>query len=350
MVSRLVIGGYTTGAGGGLGVVQIQDGGFGQPTMVAEAANPSFVVASPDGRFLYAVLEGEEGTEGRVAAWAVGSDEGPWTALGGQATGGSSPCHLALSPDGGHVAVASYSSGSVSVHSLAADGSVCPRMDLVTHEGSLGPVEDRQGGAHAHQVVFGPAGHLFVCDLGLDAVIAYELDPRTGRLAEVARSAFAPGTGPRHLAFAPGGRTAWVLGELASTVSVCEVDGPRLQATTTISSRATAAPTTTVAAAGGENLAAAIAVSADGREVHVSNRGDDTISTFSVEAASLRLAAVSGCGGHWPRHLLLGPEPATAVVSNERSGELTLLVRDGEGWASSGRVDWPAPTCVAVLP
>ncbi len=344
MGSRLVIGGYTTGAGGGLGVVRLQGGRFGRPAVVAEAENPSFVVASPGGRHVYAVLEGEEGSEGRVAAWVVGSDEGPWPALGERATGGASPCHLALSPDGGHLAVANYASGSVSVHPLAPDGSVGARTDLVSHAGPLGPVEDRQDGAHAHQVVFGPAGRLFVCDLGLDAVVAYELDRQSGRLTEVARSAFAPGTGPRHLAFAPDGAAAWVLGELASTVTVCEVDGPHLKATSTVSSRAT------TVAARRENLAAAITVSADGREVHVSNRGDDTISTFSVETARLRLTAVSDCGGQWPRHLLVGPEPAMAVVSNERSGQLTLLTRDGTGWAAADRVDWPAPTCVAVLP
>ena len=69
---RLVLGGYTSGAGGGLGVVTLQDGRFGTPVVVAEATNPSFLVVSPERRFVCAViaheLDGETGwlCEGKI--------------------------------------------------------------------------------------------------------------------------------------------------------------------------------------------------------------------------------------------------------------------------------------------
>jgi len=140
--------------------------------------------------------------------------------LGQQSTGGAAPCHLALSPDGRWLVTANYTSGSVSVHPVHGDGSLGARTDLVEHRGHHGPQADRQDGPHAHQVVFVDGG-LLVCDLGLDAVVGYHLDD--GRLTEVARSAMPAGSGPRHLVL--DGVTAYVLGELSSTVTVCGVAG-----------------------------------------------------------------------------------------------------------------------------
>ena len=127
---------------------------------------------------------------------------------------------------------ANYTSGSVSVHPVHGDGSLGARTDLVEHRGHHGPQADRQDGPHAHQVVFVDGG-LLVCDLGLDAVVGYHLDD--GRLTEVARSAMPAGSGPRHLVL--DGATAYVLGELSSTVTVCDVAGLVLTPGETVSSR-----------------------------------------------------------------------------------------------------------------
>jgi 6-phosphogluconolactonase len=342
MTSRLVIGGYTSEAGGGIGVAALMDGRCAKPVLVAEAANPTFLVVSADGRFMYAVLQDADAEGGAVGAWAVAERDGPWAALGEQPTGGEGPCHLTLSPDERFLAAANYESGSVSVHPVNGDGSLGERADLVAHAGPVGPVADRQDGPHAHQVVFGPSGHLFACDLGLDAVIAYHLDGSTGRLSEVARCAVAPGTGPRHLAFAPDGSTAWVVGELASTLTVCAVDGPSLTPVATVSSRADGAQ--------GENLAAEIVVSADGSEVFVSNRGDDTVAAFAVDGRSVRLKGVADCGGHWPRWVGFGEDEDSLVVTNERSDSVTVLSRVRDQWSVSDTAEWKQPTVAACVP
>ena len=330
---RLVLGGY----GPAVGVVEL-DGltGFGEPQPAAEAANPSWVIPSADGRFAYAALES---TEGHVGAWAVTPDR-PWRALGTQSTGGADPCHLALSPDGGWLLAANYSSGSVSVHPVREDGSLGERVELVVLEGETGPVADRQDGPHAHQVVFAPEGSVLVCDLGHDVVHAYALDPTTGRLTELARSTFPPGTGPRHLVLTRDGRTAYVVGELSSTLSVCRVDGPRLEVLQTVSARA--------AAAAGDNTAAEVALSDDERTVIVSQRGDDTVATLSVDGRTARLVSVDPCGGSWPRWA--GLVGGSAVVADERSDAVVVLRRQADGWAVDGTTSWPRPTCVAVLP
>ena len=325
-MTRLVLGGY----GPALGVVDLGPEGFGAPAEVAPAASPSFVVASRDGRFVYAALEGEEG---RVGAWAV-THEVPWPALGEQSTGGAAPCHLALSPDGRWLLTANYTSGSVCVHPVSDDGSLGARTDLVVHSGTPGPQVDRQDGPHAHQVVFVDGGVL-VCDLGLDAVIGYSLDG--GRLTEVARSPMPPGSGPRHLVV--DGSVAYVLGELSSTVTVCDVSGLVLTPGPSVSLRR---PT-----ASGENTAAELVLVGD--EVLASNRGDDTIAVLTRDGSSLRLEATVSCGGSWPRWI--GVVEEGLLVANERSdGVAVLRRRQGGEWTVVDVLAWTAPTGCAVLP
>jgi 6-phosphogluconolactonase len=323
-VTRLVLGGY----GPAIGVVDIAPDGFGAPVQVASAHRPSFVVASPDGRFVYAVLESEDG---HVGAWAV-TDEAPWRPLGQQSTGGADPCHLALSPDGRWLLAANYTSGSVSVHPVEDGGSLGARTDLVQHRGTPGPQVDRQDGPHAHQVVFAGDGVL-VCDLGLDAVIGSRFG--NGRLSEVARSAMPPGTGPRHLVV--DGRVAYVIGELASTVTVCDVAGLSLAPQGAVSLRASDAT--------GENTAAEVVVA--GEQVLGSNRGDDTVTVLVRDGTSLRRKQILPCGGSWPRWM--GLVDGQLLVANERSHGVARLRPDGERWTVVDVLDWASPTGCAVL-
>ena len=324
-MTRLVLGGY----GSALGLVHLGPEGFGPPVEVAPAPSPSFVIASPDGRFVYAALEGDDG---RVAAWAV-TDDPPWPALGQQSTGGSAPCHLALSPDGRWLVTANYTSGSVSVHPVQVDGSLGERTDLVEHEGEPGPRADRQDGPHAHQVVFVEGG-LLVCDLGLDAVVGYHLDD--GRLTEVARSAMPAGSGPRHLVV--DGSVAYVVGELGSTVTVCDVAGLALTPRESLATRSLDAA--------GDNTAAEVVVTRD--QVLVSNRGDDTVAVFDKSGESLRLGEIVPCGGSWPRWI--GLVDGSLLVTNERSHGIARLGSTAGEWRLAEVLAWLSPTGCAVLP
>lgn len=330
---RLVIGGY----GPSLGVVDLEGASLGSTAPVAEAPGASWVLPSTDGRFVYAALEA---ADGHVGAWAV-TPEAPWRELGRQPTGGADPCHLTSSPDGAWLLAANYTSGSVSVHPILVDGSLGPRTHLVEHSGELGPVAERQDHAHAHHVVFAPDGTLFVCDLGLDLVVAYAFDAVDGRLTELARSPFPPGTGPRHLVLTPDGGTAYVLGELSSAVSVCRVTGPRLEVVSTVPARPDGAT--------GESTAAEIGFGADEHTLVVSHRGDDTVATLAVDRHTARLVDTVGCGGSWPRWAGFVDDGDLVLVANERSDAVVALRRDGDGWVPAGSVTWTRPTCLAVL-
>ncbi|HET7477376.1 MAG TPA: lactonase family protein [Dermatophilaceae bacterium] len=323
------VGCYTTQSGGdpdgGIGrLVWAEDGG--SVTLAARTGDPSYLALHPTGRFLYAVNELAQGT---ISGYAVRGDS--LSPLGSQPTHGGHPCHLSVDASGRYVVSANYSSGSLAVHPVGEDGALGEATAVVQHRGR-GPDPARQQGPHAHMAAFDPGGrHLFAVDLGIDAVLSYRL--AGGALTETGRLDLPPGTGPRHLAFHPSGHAAYLVGELDSTLTTCRHDDGVLTAVSTVSTRPDGGR--------GPNLPAAVVVAADGKRVHVTNRGDDTVATFDLAGGGLlaRLSATVASGGAGPRDLARTAE-GTLLAANERTGNLTLL--------GHGSLSCPAPTCVLL--
>src|SRR4051795_6914350 len=106
---HLFVGCYTGEKGGeGEGIALLRrDPATGVLTRLGVAArtpSPSFLAQHPTRPVLYAVNELDAGT---VSAFAVAGDAS-LTPLAVQSTGGSAPCHLAVSADGHHLLVANY--------------------------------------------------------------------------------------------------------------------------------------------------------------------------------------------------------------------------------------------------
>lgn len=331
---RIYVGSYTSQAGGGEGI------GFGPLDGVELAvitADPSFLVRSVDKRFLYATNELEAG---RVSAFAI--QDGSLEFLNDQPTEGASPCHLAIDPSGKFLLSANYGSGSVAVHPIAEDGALGVATQILQREGS-GPNHERQEGPHAHQVTFDPAGvFAFDVDLGSDSVYVSTLS-EIGRLEEVDRLAIHPGAGPRHLVFHPGGGAAYVINELDSTLTVCSYADGTLAVVQTVSTRPEGAE--------GDSFPAEVLISADGRFLYGSNRGDDSIAVFAVadDGLSVELVQTSGSGGSWPRHLAFSNDGTELYAANERSDSVAVFTVDQAGGvltATGTPLTWPKPVCV----
>ena len=86
--------------------------------LAAETPEPSFLTASANGKFVYAVneLQNFDGAPGgSVTAFAVDAGTSKLTELNVQATRGAGPCHLALDKTGRFLAVANYGGGNYSL-------------------------------------------------------------------------------------------------------------------------------------------------------------------------------------------------------------------------------------------
>lgn len=317
----------------------------------AAAANPSFLAFHPNGRFLYAVGEVRdfEPNAGAVSAFAIDPKTGALTLLNQQSSKGSGPCHLSLDKDGKNVLVANYGGGSVAVLPLQADGRLKTSSTFLQHLGSsVNP--RRQAAPHAHSINLDPASRFaLVADLGLDKVFVYRFDAGQGALLPHDPQSFktAPGAGPRHLAFRPGGAHAYVINEMTSTVTALRWDAANGELTEiqTLS--------TLPEGFAGDNSTAEVVVSPDGKFLYGSNRGHDSLAIFSIDQGSGKLTAVGHQPtlGKTPRNFAVDPTGAYLLAANQNSDTLAAFKID----RASGRltpvgapVSVPRPVCVRM--
>jgi 6-phosphogluconolactonase len=323
--------------------------------LVAETTNPSVLALRPGRKFLYSVnvvniFDGK--SAGSVSAFAIDEKTGGLTALNTQTSGGAGPCYVTVDPTGSCVLVANYWAGSLEVLPIEADGKLGSPTSLIQHKGSS-VNKARQEGPHAHSVDLDPTGRFAVAaDLGLDKLMVYRLDPRAGTLTPNVPpyADLAPGSGPRHLAFHPDGRHAYVINELASTVTAFDLDPSRgtFSELQTISTRK---PGATRAG----NSTAEILVHPSGRFVYGSNRGDDALAIFAVDPTSGTLTTVGfqPTGGKNPRSFGIDPTGQFLIAANVDSDTAVvfrvdpqsgLLKQVGEPLAV------PSPVCVKFVP
>lgn len=351
-MTRLWIGTYPeagagtpVGLGEGVWRVDLDDatGALSDAELVLTLPSPSFLAVAPDGRTLYAALEVEDG---QVVTLDV-DERGGLTERTRVPSGGAYPCHVSTDVDG-LVAVANYGSGTLGVLPVAADGEAGEPVAAHAHVGT-GPVEDRQEGPHAHFVTVAPGGrHLLVVDLGTDEVRRYRRVEDRVEPDGVAVT-LPPGTGPRHLDFAPDGRTAYVAGELDVQVHVLAWDPETATGTPVQTVPAVGAGVPVVDDGGAHDpvrhpdgaLPSHLVV--DGDEVLVAVRGADVLTRYRIGGDGLLAdGRTHALGGHWPRHFaVVGP---WVVVALERAHLLTVLGPDGEIVST---LPLPSPTCLA---
>lgn len=337
----LLIGTYTSAEGGGTGIgtatYDTATGAITPGPVITGVENPSYLALHPSGGTVYAVAEQDAGA---VTAVALAPD-GTYEVLGTRPTGGSGPTHLSVHPSGRWLLSANYSSGSVAVHPIAADGSLGERTDLVTHTSP--PPGPGQNGPHAHQIVTAPdGGHVLAVDLGTDTVYTYRLDESAGTLTEVSRAAPAPGSGPRHLTFHPGGRFAYLACELDNTTVVCAYDPDS----------GTLTPGVGQSTGSGTGYPAQLVVTGDGSYAYLANRGPNSLTRYAVEdaGAALRLLDTVPVGGDWPRQLALSPDSSLLFAANQRSSTVTAFRVGSDGSLTPAGDPLPAPVAVCVLP
>jgi 6-phosphogluconolactonase len=336
------VGTYTRGASKGIYAYRFtsSDGRLAPLGLAAEVSNPSFLAAHPNQRFLYAVNENDTGT---VTALAIDPQSGKLKLLNSVSSRGSGPCHLALDKTGKWIFVANYNNGSIAVIPVRTDGTLGDAAASIEHSGSSVDPR-RQSGPHAHSVNVSPDNRfLIVTDLGLDQVLVYRFDPKTGSLApnDPPFIKMAAGAGPRHFTFSPDGKSAWVLNEMNATLTALSYDRAtgrftQTQTTSTLPSEFT-----------GAKSAAEILVHPKGRLLYTSNRGHDSIAIWNLRSkeATGPFAWVP-TRGRTPRNFAIDPAGAYIVAANQDSNNLAVYRVD----ATKGELTPVGEVVEAVVP
>jgi 6-phosphogluconolactonase len=328
-------------------------GKLGEPALAAEIHDPSFLALHPNKRFLYAVAELDRfdgKSSGAVAAFALDAKSGELKPLNQKPSGGAAPCHLVVDRRGKHVLAANYGGGSTVVFSIAADGCLDEQTCFVQHTGkSSDPA--RQQGPHAHAVALDSANRFaFVADLGLDKVLIYRYDADKGKLTknEPAFAGVAAKSGPRHFAFHPNQRYAYVINEMGNTVTALKYDADKgaLEPMQTISTLPSdyKKPTWT----------AEIQVHPSGKFLYGSNRGHDSIAIFTIDDRTGKLTAAGhqGEGIKTPRNFTIDPSGKFLLVANQDSDSIVVFridARTGALSATGEKVEVGKPVCLQFV-
>jgi 6-phosphogluconolactonase len=345
---------FVDGKADGIYVYQLDTaaGALTYRATVPGVVNPSFLAIDTRKRYLYAVNEisSAHGTHGTVSAFAIDPVTKELIYLNEQSTHGLAPCYLSLDGAGRYVMVANYESGNLCVLPVEHQGRLGAATDVVQHHGS-GPNTERQEGPHAHMVLPGlDRRTVYAVDLGIDKILSYGLDAQRGKLLPLDPpwTRLASGTGPRHVAFHPNGRFAYVISEPQSAVVVLHVNAEQgtfaqMQIISTLPP-----------GFAGENSGAEIEVAPSGRFVYASNRGHDSIAVYGVDQATGELTLIDHepTQGLGPRHFAIDPSGRFLFVANQDSDTVVTfrIDRDNGVLEPTGHVaDVPTPVCVRLL-
>ena len=326
----------------------------GKLTAVGKLAgqkNPSFLAIHSNKKFLYAVNEignykGEKA--GGVSAYSIDSETGALTFLNQQSSKGGAPCHLVVDATGRNVLAANYTGGSVVSLPISRKGRLRKAASFIQHEGSS-VLKPRQAAPHGHSINVSPGNKFAVAaDLGLDKVLVYGFEPKGGKLTPAGFAKVAPGAGPRHFAFHPNGKFAYVINEITLTVTAFTWDEAKGKLTElqTI---------TTLPVERGKGMSTAeVQVHPSGKFLYGSNRGHNTIAVFNIDQKTGKLKVVQHQStlGKTPRNFGIDPTGKFLVAANQSSGDIfTFQINQatGELKATGHKIEVPTPVCVKFL-
>lgn len=346
----MLIGTYTSGESNGIYSFRFnEETGVTTPLSETEVENPSYLVPSADGKFVYAVSEFND-ERAAANAFAFDKDNGTFRLLNTQQTEGEDPCYLIT--NGKNVITANYSGGSISVFPIAKDGSLLPASEIVKFKGS-GADRERQEKPHLHCVRITPDGkYMLANDLGTDQIHKFIINPDADAkneelfLKEGIPAAFKvkAGSGPRHLTFSPDGNHAYIINELAGTVIAFEYNDGDLKEIQTIAAD-------TVNAKGSGD----IHISPDGKFLYASNRlKADGIAIFSInpENGLLTKVGYQSTGIH-PRNFIITPNGKYLLAACRDSNVIHVYERDADtGLLTNIHKDIKVdkPVCVKFVP
>lgn len=284
--------------------------------------SPSFLASAPDGKTIYAVSEVGSSTGGAVVAIALAGNS--MRIRNRVPSMGDAPCYLNVSKDGRWVVAANYTGGNFSVFSTNTDGSLNKAAQTINHPSP----------SHVHFTHFYKDDkYIWVNDLAQEKVYLYPFHSSTRQpidTTEVISCELAPGSGPRHSAFAqlPSLDAVCVIGENSGAVSVIKVTGAdSLPGMENIENEKPEFELD------GEIVASAdIHISPSGRYIYASHRGvENSITQYELhQDGQVSFVDKVSCMGRQPRNFMIDPTGRFLLVANQATGNVVSFAIDGE--------------------
>jgi len=311
------------------------------------AAGAGYLTISSDKKFLYCVSSEKfkgDNTSNQIKAFQIMDGGNKLQPLNQQSSMGQNPCHISLTTNNKFVLIANYSSGNAAVYPVSSVGSLLPASGFVQHTG-IGVNPARQEAPHAHYITPSTNGKFaYIVDLGIDKIMIYELTAK-GELISHKEQPYlqmTPGAGPRHLVIHPNNNQMFIANELNSTVVACDYDAKSGKLTITDTQSSLPEGFT------GNNTTAAIRVHPNGKFVYCSNRGQNSIAVFAVEAnGKLKKLQNFGEGLGVVRDFNITPSGNYILAGNLNLNNIVLLKVNSDGTlsATGETVEFNQPSC-----
>lgn len=320
---------------------------------VGGMGSPSYLEIHPSGEYLYSVNRSSVTPDkkwGSVSSYKIDQKKGTLTHFNDQPSQGSESCHISIDSNGRLVFVSNYSTGNLSVFPVLKDGSLDECSDVEQHTGNS-INQQRQKGPHVHQSIVSPNDNfLYVSDLGIDLVKTYSIDYNKNSVTGIPESdgLVDKGSGPRHSTVHKNQKFAYVINELASTVTAFKIEAGngRLIPIQTIS---------TVPEDYKEvNYCADIHIDPTGKFLYGSNRGHNSLAIFKIDKDTGKLVSTGyqSTFGEWPRNFLIDPKGEFVFAANQNSNNIVLFRRNSESGELSKiekEIKVPKPVCLKIL-
>jgi 6-phosphogluconolactonase len=317
----------------------------------AELERATWLVANPRLPAIYTVADSGGGVsaESNIHSFAVDPSSGKLSPINKVSAGGIDATHLDIDAASKTLFVASFSSGTLTALPLKPDGSLGPVVSTQKEYGT-GP-QPRQNKPVTHGVAAAPSHrYVLTADFGADRIFVYHFDGATRTLtpADPPYESTPSGSGPRHLLFDPKGHFLYLDTELSAQILGYRWDEKqgRLHLVQTVSPYP-------ADYSGKDKSAAEIAISANGRFLYVSLRGDqDSIVAYAINQRSGMLEQIQRIAsqGKSPWSFSIDPTGRWMLVTNEASNSVAVFSIDratGLLTATSEALSVPKPVTVA---
>ena len=276
---------------------------------------PGAATTNAAGTLLFVSLRSQQ----RFGSYAIDRRSGKLTQIGSVPLEEGSP-YVKTDNTDRFLLASYYGSGHVSVHAIAADGSLSEK-----------PLQWIETSVHAHSIQTDRSNRFaFVPHTNpTNAIYQFRFDETTGELTPNDPPRVQPDTpeGPRHFAFHPGKDILYSVNENGSTVSAHHFDPQKgtLESFQVIS--------TLPEGVDEDNTTAEIRVTQDGKHLYASNRGHDSLALFDVADDGPLTAKGHFATEATPRFFALDPTGKFVYSAGQGSGRLASYRIDADSGA-----------------
>ncbi|WP_417315767.1 lactonase family protein [Cycloclasticus pugetii] len=278
--------------------------------------NPSYLLINKRQDRLYCI----HGDRSEISAFSIDPFYGSLHFINQVSTGGANPVHLAFNADETHIVISNHISSSVAAVEIdTSTGGLLPRTDLFEILDKPGPHKTEQPFPKPHANPLHRNGWFYIPDKGTDKILGLQLKDGVFCRHSQHSTELREGSGPRHLAYHPHLSVIYCVNELDSTVTTLKV-----------SENGTLSPVSTQSTVRDSftefNRAAGITINCTGSRLFVSNRGEDSVSVFNINAQGLLSFAYSiASGGQTPRFIDVDTFMGHLHIANEDSDNITTF-------------------------